>query len=698
MANPWDADEIIAPAPNASRNPWDDDEIIEPPVLDNVRVTAPRDPAAQEAYIRQLEADEARYRAEADKSPAWEATKETASTLGRQLGWGARAVAEGIGDTVDFFAAPLRAGIEAIPGVPRQYGMAELAGRAADAVGLPVAPESEQTAYRASRAIAGAVGGAGAARQVAQTASRPVVKGVANAFAMQPGVQAVSAGTGAASAEMVRQGGGSEGQQMAAGLVGGLVPVGSLATIKAGTRGLLRGGEAGRQQVERQINNFATVGATPTVGQATNAWRNQAGESLLAGGPASSGVMARRAESQAEQIGAGLRAKADQLSPGASAERAGRAIEKGADLFAGNVRAMRNALYWQADQFIPDATPVTLRNTQAQLARLTTPTPGAEATTGRLINPKVRQLAEDIQTDLAQHAGGGLPYSAVRSIRSKIGEALSDYSLTTDKPTAEYKALYKALSQDLEAVAQQMGPDAQRAAKRANNYFRASADRLETVERVIDRNGGPERVYNAVMAGTQDGATVLRSVMRSLPKDGQKAVTAAVIKRMGLANPGMQDAAGDAFSAANFLTNWNKVSPEARKALFDVHGPAFTRDMDKIAAVAETIKNGSKVYANPSGTGNRLGAYAYISGLTSAGMTGSTGTLAGLVLGGMASNVVARLMTNPKTVHWLAETTRMPVGALPQAARQLYNIGKSEGDDELMSVAESLQATTNESE
>ena len=157
-------------------------------------------------------------------------------------------------------------------------------------------------------------------------------------------------------------------------------------------------------------------------------------------------------------------------------------------------------------------------------------------------------------------------------------------------------------------------------------YTRASAERLEQVERVVDKAGGPEKVYHAVMAGTQDGGTTLRAVLQSLPRDGQRAVTAAVIKRMGLATPGQQDASGSVFSAQTFLTNWNRVSPEAKAVLFNRHGPQFSRDMDQIAGVAERIRTGSQVFANPSGTANRaaaIGYYGSIAGATGAAALGA---------------------------------------------------------------------------
>lgn len=111
---------------------------------------------------------------------------------------------------------------------------------------------------------------------------------------------------------------------------------------------------------------------------------------------------------------------------------------------------------------------------------------------------------------------------------------------------------------------------------RANNYYKMSASRLDQLERVVDKNGGPEKVYAAAMSGTKDGGTTLRAVMQALDQEGQRAVTGAVLKRMGLASAGQQGAEGAEFSAQTFLTNWNKLSPEARRALFDRYGPSFS--------------------------------------------------------------------------------------------------------------------------
>ncbi|MGH8060985.1 MAG: hypothetical protein ACREO7_03105 [Pseudoxanthomonas sp.] len=527
-------------------------------------------------------------------------------------------------------------------------------------------------------------------RTVISSAVPTVRSRLAELLTAQPKLQVVSTATGTGAAAATREGGGGAGAQTLAGLFGGLSPAAATSGGAATLRGLMRG--ASGETMQDNIAAFRATGATPSVGQAAGNRRLQGAESLLAGAPTSTRVMGKFAEQQADSIGSGLRAQADRLFPNASAERAGRAVERGVDTASKNISATRKALYWNVDRLIPATTTVPMTRTQQTLAALTTPTPGAKATSGSLINPRIAQLADDLATDLKAGGGAGIPYEAVKSIRSRIGEELSDFALSADRPTAQYKRLYAALSQDMEDAARQRGPEAMQAVRRANAYFRASAERLEQLERVVDRNGGPEKIYNAVMSGTKDGGTTLRAVMQSLPKEGQRAITGAVIKRMGLANPGMQDAAGGAFSSQTFLTNWNNVSAEAKRALFDRHGQQFAASMDQVAQVAENIRSGSRVFANPSGTANRAAAYGYAISLLGSLGTGQVGTFGGLAAGGVGANVLARAFTNPAFVNWLARSTTVPIGALPAQLQTVRQLAEAQGDESVVEVANALEA------
>lgn len=587
------------------------------------------------------------------------------------------------------------------------------AGRLADTLGLPQAQTAGDRIYGdVGEALAGtaltlgAGGSLTAGRAVAPTLARaaPAPKlmptlgeRAGEILTSQPSLQLASAASGAGASGAVREGGGGTGAQIAAGVLGGLGPAAVTSGVPALMRGAIRGGESNRVALGEAIKDFGVLGATPSVGQGTGSWSRQGAESLLSGGPTSGGVMRRFAEQQNEQIGEGLGDLSNQLARNISGERAGRAIDRGAQTFSKNTAAMRKALYWQADQHIPSDTPIGVTNTQRALSELTTPVMGAEATTGAQISPKIQQMADNLAQDVAtaQQAGvAGIPYEAVKRIRSQIGEELSDFALSTDRPTAQLKRLYASLSQDLEAAAQSQGPSAVAAVKRANNYFKASADRLETLERVVDKNGGPEKVFQAAMSGTRDGATTLRAVMKSLPEDGQKAVSAAVIKRMGLANPGAQNAAGDAFSPNTFLTNWGTLSPEARKTLFGRYGSDFSENMDRVARVAERIKGGSEVFRNPSGTANRGAALAYPATIGGLVITGQLGPAAVAVGGGALANGLARAMTNPTFVRWLARSTEMPIGALPAQLNVLKRMSAENDDESIADIAEALAASS----
>lgn len=521
----------------------------------------------------------------------------------------------------------------------------------------------------------------------------PATSKIGNFLTAQPVLQGVSAATGSAASGAVRESGGSQGQQLAAGLLGGLGPGVASAAGGATLRGAVRGTSG--QQMRNTLADFNALGATPSVGQASGNRLIQGAENLLAGGPTSAGVMGRFAERQADDIGAGLRQQGEGLARNASGERAGRAVEKGIETFGKNVSAAKRALYWQADRYIPEATPVSLGNTTQTVQQLTTPMQGAASTTGSLVNPRIAALRHTLADDLA--AGNGqIPYAALKRIRTNIGEQISDFSLSPDTPTRELKQIYAALSRDMEAAAQSQGPQAVAAARRANNYTRAAADRLEQVQRVVDKNGGPEAVFRAAMQGTKDGGTTLRKVMQSLPKEGQEAITAAVVKRMGMPTPGQAGAdAAEQFSSRTFLTNWNNVSPEARRALFDRHGASFSKAMDRIARVADNIDTGAKVFRNPPGTADRVAALSYGAALVGSLLTGGGGT-AGLLTAGLGANQMARWLTNPEVVKRLATATVLPKGSIPGAIQSMRTAAERSGDEDLALLADELENRQNE--
>ena len=643
--------------------------------------------------------------------------RSTLSELGRQLGLTARYAVEGVTAIPNMIgdALGLRSS-EAVSG-------------ALTSAGLP-SPEgaTERVVGDVTRAMAGA-GGIQALGQGLAGAAGPVAQGVGETLAAAPGMQAVSAATGSGASGIVREEGGGTGAQIAAGIAGAAAPSILKAGAEAALRGAVRGGEQGRAEMAGRIGTFEDAGASPSAGQASGNRVVQASESALSKTPGSAGVMAKAAERQAQEMGARVDKIADEVFPKASAAKAGIQISKGVEKFVGRFKAQQGNLYKALDDQIPGESRVDISNTRAALEQMNADIPGAPSLSEWFKNAKIKGLEAALKSDtegtagalstlppwekqrlmalpqvqreaeLASMVDGKLPYEALKKLRTLVGNEISNTSLTSDIPRSKWKAFYASLSQDMEQVAKDTGPNAERAFRRANAFTSAGHSRIDTFLDKVSGKDSVEKIFTAAVNPSElkEGASTINAVMRSLQTEERRAVSAALIKRMGVANPGNQNDLGEVFSSQTFLTNWNKISPDAKRVLFaGSKGNDLRQNLDKIAEAANTIKQGSKVFANPSGTAP---AAANIGGATALAVAAGTGNLglAGALLGGAASaNLSARLLTHQPFVKWLAQTTRISGGALPAQLNVLTQMVQREQDPEVKGDLEAYFTTLSE--
>jgi hypothetical protein len=517
---------------------------------------------------------------------------------------------------------------------------------------------------------------------------------------------------GAESAAIAGEAGAGPTGQLAAGLAGSMLVPAAPRVAAEGIKRALRGGEQGRLRTAQNVQDFEASGTRPTIGQATEGRLARSAESLMSRTPGSAGVITRRATQQADELGANLERRATSLAPQATSEQAGRAITQGVrgdGGFVDKFKAKQSQLYDELDRYVKPQAPVDLSKTTSALAKLNADIRGAENTSKFFQNSKMKGIESALSKDLEASApspviaelenvmasGGALPYEAVKKLRTLVGNEMADNSILSDVPRSKWKALYGALSEDLQGAAKASGPQATQAWNRANNYTRAGMRRLETIDHVIEKSGGPEAVFRAATSGTKEGATTLRAVMQSLPQDAQKTVSATVLRRLGKAKPGAQNDTGDTFSTETFLTNWNGMAPEAKAVLFNRYGAGFRVDMDRIARVASNLREGSQVFRNPSGTAQASTQTATATGFVVAAVTGHVGTAAGIASGVVSANLAARLFTNPQVVHWLAKGYRAPVSAIPALLAQLEKIDDPDAQELAALVKERYEQQNN---
>lgn len=640
------------------------------------------------------------------RQPERSATQE----LGRQVGLTARAGVQGAlalpGMVSDAVTGPINYGLDKALGEGQGFRFQRV-GAAADNLmsqaGVPTAENAtERVVQDATAAMASGGASALAARggaALARTAGNKFGQEMAEQLAAAPGMQAVGGAISAGAAGIVRENGGGTGAQLAAGLAGAVFPVAGAYGVQAATRGLLRGGEAGRQQVEDSVRTFQNAaGVKPTLGQATGSRTWQATETGLSNVVGGAGVMVRRGEEQANALQRAVQELSDSLAPGASGADAGAAITKGVNAFKDSVKTTQQELYGQLDQFIPAATPMSVRRTKEALQALNEGIPGAPNISNFFKNARIgsieRALGEDLE--LARRAQaptgmsstgaatlpGQLPYQAVQKLRTMVGREISDSSLTSDVPRSKWRALYAALSDDLGDAATTAGPQAQQAWSRASDYARASIQRLEQLENVINKDA-PEKIFRAATAGLSEGGTTISRVMKSMPTENRREVAAAVLQRLGRARPGQQNEMGDAFSSETFLSNLAGMSQEARRALFGSSGFSGLEDrITEMGRMAATRREGAQVFANPSGTARQGALIGWASALMAALGSGNPGAIAAALSAPALANAGARLATSQRVVDFAARPTTVSPPAAPLALSALARMSQEQVQDE----------------
>lgn len=429
-------------------------------------------------------------------------------------------------------------------------------------------------------------------------------------------------------------------------------------------------------------------------------------------------------------------------------------------------RAESNRLYQELDQLMPQDSRVDISNAQAALAELNQAIPGAPATSrlfqnarlggieGGLIDdtqgvnalltqpgmqeqadayrgylqaqaraieqnnlrrqqlglrgeepvPTAEQIEENVTATLGNMVDQRLPYEALQKLRSLVGREIDNANFGSDVPRSMWRPVYAALSRDMEAAVNATGnPRAAEALQNANKYHSGYVDQLENLDSIIGSKDGEEAFLKAI-SGAKDGPTRLRSVMQALPENEKKMVSSAFIRRMGRAVGSQQDDQNSVFSMTTFLTNWANTSPEARKILFNGYGPDFSRNMKTIAKATSRIRDGSKVFANPSGTAGREALIGQIAttgaGAGTAMAMGNAGaafvTIASSLGSSGVANGLARIMTSPKYVNWLARTSELPTGELASQLQVLKGIAERSRDPDIAEAATAAEQSLSE--
>lgn len=312
----------------------------------------------------------------------------------------------------------------------------------------------------------------------------------------------------------------------------------------------------------------------------------------------------------------------------------GEALQGGIGKFVKRFEETSKKLYDGVDTHIPKDMVVEAPNTVRFIGELTQEFADKPAMLQQLGLNKFSRLADDMQ--------GGLSWNAMKDLRSSVGRAIGSKSGPLEGlDKAQLRQVYGKLTEDMAAAAKQAGPKANAAWNRANKHYAAGARRIEGALDKTIKADSPERAFEAFVNMTKaDRASSdvhrMRTIKKSMPKEEWDRVSASIIDRLGKAPAGQQNAAGEVFSPGKFLTEWNKMSPEAKSTLLS---PSARNQLDKLARVSEGVKK-ANAERNFSNTGTVETWLAIVFGMGVSPVTTAT------AVGG--ANLSARALTSER--------------------------------------------------
>lgn len=424
------------------------------------------------------------------------------------------------------------------------------------------------------------------------------------------------------------------------------VAVPELAGVSSTTRlagAAAKGAKKPATAAQTRARAAADVGVTPSLGMSgkTPAMISGALESV----PVAGGVIAKDAARAVGEIEGAFRNAVAKLGDAETPALAGDRLQGSLIKWRDNFKSRADKMFSDVSKHLPPETKVETPNFVSAIE---------ESRALFQSNPELaKKLGVDGWAGVANEArANGMSWQAIREFRTSVGEAIGKVSGTlSDDNTRRLNQIYGALTEDMGAAAQAAGPDALKAWEGANRFYKRGAEKLsKSLDKTISADS-PERAFEAFANMAKDGRSTsdvrrMREIKTAAGPQEWRSISASIIDRLGRAKPGAQTADGDAFSAVSFLTEWNKMSKEAKAILL----PKETRNqLNQLATVAESAREAG-AHVNNSRSGTVAGSMALGGGLATAPIA-TLSALGGAVLS-------AAFLTNPRVLRAINKAAR----------------------------------------
>ncbi len=335
---------------------------------------------------------------------------------------------------------------------------------------------------------------------------------------------------------------------------------------------------------------------------------------------------------------------------------AGEIAIKAAKKAGGRFKNRREFLDDSVVKLVGENTPADIQPVRNLISKMTIQAKKNPKTSGYL-----NKAMLEAQKVIDDAESGNLTFDALRKFRTDLGGKLDASTTATGYVGQEksgIKQVYGAVKQSLLNTAKSKSKEAEKALKLHDRYtgFNLKTN-LPDLDDLVKKDA--DNAYKFVMNRAKDGGAKLARLKRNFQPEEWDTIAATTLQEMGKGTPG-SSGVDDAFSTSRFLTNWNKLSPEAKRIAFGGKRYRPLKDnLDRLVRVSAASKDVSSM-KNFSNTAQQ---HIYMAMLMGGGLGGGAGYALGGEEGaalGVAAPLIlpyaaSKLMTNPKFVGWLAK-------------------------------------------
>lgn len=362
----------------------------------------------------------------------------------------------------------------------------------------------------------------------------------------------------------------------------------------------------------QRADAFSEFGITPPMGAVTD--RGGAiVEAALDNNPVSAGMMNDARRLTGEQVENAAEGVASRYGGSRGFQQQGEAAQRGARSWIERAQGAQGdresrGVVGRAYDAIPIRPETTAQtpNTLAALRQINQRFASNEGIAAERRNPVFQRYQEALE-------GGTISWQDLKAFRSDIGEEIGRARFSDGASEGQLRALYGALSEDMRATAEAIGPSALRRFERANNLNRQVEERIEGALTSIlgnDARQNPERaaaVINGLIRSGRGSANIQRlaEIRASTIKGGEwNEISSAIMRDMG--QPA--NSAGRAFDPAVFVRNYSDMTAEARNLLFGASNRPLREALDRFVAVNQRLTRRNSLRNTSNTAPNLIGA------------------------------------------------------------------------------------------